>query len=369
MSGEREKKQPFFERLMRFLNVLVILALLGSYAGGSISPERFWPLAFFAMAYPLILISLFIFSIYWLLKRRWFLFINIVFLLIKWDYVEATVQFPKGDGQKLESGINVMSFNVRLFDRFNWIEGNDTEKSIYKFIFDQKPDILCIQEFHVENKKRSTPLDTLLNLPSLNYFHIEKNPKKTKWKAINGMATFSRFPIIEQGIVFYRPEHNNMAIFTDVLADNDTIRVYNVHLQSIGLQDKDYAVIDELMENQQMNDSRDGRNLVRYMRDGFKKRSEQAELIAEHIRTCRYPIILCGDFNDVPTSYAYQIIQKGLKDSFAESGSGFGATYVRVPFFRIDNLLHSPDFTATNHEVHQEVLSDHLAVTCQIKKN
>jgi endonuclease/exonuclease/phosphatase family metal-dependent hydrolase len=368
MKPERNRKWGIFGSLMLTANVLVLLALILSYLAGIISPARFWPLAFAGMAYPILLAFTAFFTFYWLLKRKWFLFLNVALILVKWDYVQETVQFHKRPNEEAPAGTKVMSFNVRLFDQFNWIEGNNTEQAIFQFIGDQEPDILCIQEYHGTNKKGADPLIELLKVGSLQYHHLEMNPKKTKWKSINGIATFSRFPTISKGIVFYTPEHNNMGIFTDVIMDGDTVRIYNLHLQSIGLQNKDYAVIDELMENQEMNDSRDGKNLLKYMRDGFVKRAEQAELVAEHVRTCRYPVILCGDFNDIPTSYAYQTIQKGLKDSFSESGFGIGATYVRVPFFRIDNVLHSPHFKASNHQVHKEILSDHLAISCRLSR-
>lgn len=358
MKPEQKSKWGIFGSLMLTANVLVLLALILSYLAGSISPDKFWPLAFVGMTYPLLLIATLFFTVYWLLKRKWFLFLNVALILAKWDYVQETIQLNR-PAENNSDGIKVMSFNVRMFDRFNWIEGSDTEKSIYSFLKYQQPDVLCIQEFFVGTKTGVQHCDELLRLESLGFVHLEKSNEKFA----TGIATFSRYPIVSKGVVFHDKEHNNMGIYTDLLIEADTVRVYNIHLQSIGLQDKDYALLDQLLEDQVVGSGTERKQFIRQMIAGFKKRATQADVVSEHLRQSPFAIILGGDFNDVPTSYAYQIIHRGLKDSFSQSGMGFGATYVRLPIFRIDNIFHDEHFVASDHQVHQQVLSDHYAIT------
>ncbi|TNF23941.1 MAG: hypothetical protein EP314_08580, partial [Bacteroidetes bacterium] len=352
MSRDNKRGPRLFNGFIASLNLLLLALLLLSYLAGSVSPATFWPLAFIGMAYPLLLLATLAFALYWLLNRHWFLFINVALVLVKWDYVQETVQFPKPSPQETETGIKVMSFNVRLFDRFNWIEGDATDQSIYQFVAAQKPDILCIQEYYADRRREKNPSERIMGTSELANIHFEANPNTTNNKLMNGAATFTKFPIIEKGTVFRSASNNNMGIYTDVVIDGDTIRIYNLHLQSIGLKDKDYVVIDEILNKQEVSDGKGGKDLLRFMRDGFIRRSEQAEVVAEHLRNCKYAVIVCGDFNDVPTSYAYQTISAGLKDSFSEKGSGFGATYVRVPFFRIDHILYDPFFESSDHRVH-----------------
>lgn len=373
MSGEREKKQPFFERLMRFLNVLAILALLCSYAGGSISPERFWPLAFFAMAYPLILISLFVFSAYWLLKRRWFLFINIALLLIKWDYVQATVQFPKDDGQKLDGGINVMSFNVRLFDYYRWADDRNTRKNSFEYIYRNQPNVLCIQEFYIDSNDDFKVMDTLLNTNTIKYSHLENYSKTQTADRKWGMATFSSYPIVNKGVIDFDSTFGNLCLYTDIKMNEDTIRVYNLHLQSVRIGNDQYLFIDQLMLNKSMKGVPaikllgDFKLLVYRMVHAFIERGKQAQKVKAHLNQSPYPTVLCGDFNDTPNSYAYNVLRKDLKDTFVENGSGFGNTFVRVPFFRIDNILYSPEFECRTHEVEDDaILSDHYPILANL---
>jgi hypothetical protein len=174
--------------------------------------------------------------------------------------------------------------------------------------------------------------------------------------------------VIEKGEVDLDDSHSGLAIYTTMLIGDDTVRVYNIHLQSIHLGKDGYEVIDELMKKQDLEDVNGGKMVLRQMKKGFIKRAEQAEIIAKHISECEYKVIVCGDFNDVPTSFAYQTISKGLEDSFSQAGTGLGSTYVRVPFFRIDNILFSEGFEALEHTVHPYELSDHFAVTTVLNR-
>ncbi len=373
MSGERERKRPLFERLMRFLNVLAILALLGSYAGGSISPERFWPLAFASMAYPLILISLIVLTFYWILKRKWFLFINIALLLIKWAFVEATVQLPKEEITAPDDGMNVMSFNVRLFDYYRWADDGNTRTKSFDYLYRNQPNILCIQEFYVDSSDHFRVMDTLLNTNIIKHAHFEnyrdnQQPGR-KW----GMATFSSYPIINKGVIDFESTYGNRCIYSDLKVDNDTIRVYNIHLQSVRIGNDQYLFIDQLMLNKSMKGVPvmkllgDLKLLVYRMVHAFIERGKQASQVKIHMNESPYAVILCGDFNDTPNSYAYNVLREHLKDTFVEHGSGFGNTFVRIPFFRIDNIFYSSEFESKTHQVDDDaVLSDHYPILSNI---
>lgn len=367
MSTKRIRKQDIADRFVLFLNVVVLVALGLSYLAGVISPEKFWVLAFFGFGYPIILITITIFIIYWLFRRKWFLFLNIALLVAKWDYVSATIKFNSNKNSDSE-GIKIMTYNVRLFDRYNWSNNKNTRFKAQEFIFNQQPDILCIQEFYNRKGDKFRAIDTLLNSNSIKHIHTENYAATQKSKHTWGIATLTSYPILDKGKITFPDSRSALVIFTDVLINDDTVRVYNLHLQSIHLGNADYAVLDDLMEAQELENVSGGRIVLSRMKSGFLKRAHQADIVAAHIKECSYPTIVCGDFNDVPTSYTYQTISKGLRDSFSKSGSRLGNTYVRVPFFRIDNILYSPKFKTKNHTVHPYELSDHLAVTAVLEK-
>jgi endonuclease/exonuclease/phosphatase family metal-dependent hydrolase len=373
MNEEGSKKQSVFERFMRFLNVLVIFALLAAYAGGVVSPEKFWPLAFATMGYPVILVSLLISTAYWIIRRRWFLFINIAFLLIQWNYVTSTFQLPQGEFKRPEDGINVMSFNVRLFDYYRWAEDEDTRRKSFEYLYRNQPNILCIQEFYVDSTDDFKVMDTLLNGNVIKHGHFENYRDNQhigrKW----GMATFSSYPIVNKGVIDFTSTYGNRCIYSDLKVKDDTIRVYNVHLQSVRIGNDQYLFIDQLMLNKSMKGVpvmkllADMKLLVNRMVYAFIERGKQAQQVKDHMNLSPYPTILCGDFNDTPNSFAYNVLREGMDDTFVEHGSGFGNTFVRVPFFRIDNIFYSSEFDSRTHEVEDDaVLSDHYPILSNI---
>lgn len=365
MSEEPRKNRSFFERFMRVLNILIIIALVLSYTGGIISPERFWPLAFAAMAYPLILAATVLFAIYWALNRKWFVFLNIALLLLKPSLVTGTFGFS-GNETDDKSGIKVLTYNVRLFDKYNWSHSSNSKDSIISFLSKENADILCIQEYYDVNSKilKQLGANGKKNIHLRNYYAQRDNKNNF------GIATISKYPMIHKGTIVLENSRSALAIFTDLKINDDTVRVYNFHLQSIHLGHDGYEILDGLMESQEMRELSDSKLLIGRLKSGFIKRAIQAEEIAEHIAKSPYAVIVCGDFNDVPTSYTYQTISEGLNDSFSESGNGLGATYVRVPFFRIDNILYSDDFESSNHRTFdQSTDSDHFAVSAQLNQN
>lgn len=361
------QKRELVDRLMLFLNMLLLIALSATYLAGIISPEKFWPLAFVAMSYPTILVFTALFIVYWLLRRKWFVFLNIAFLLVKWDYVAATIQL-NSDQESSQEGIKVMTYNVRLFDYYNWSNNKNTGRLIFELIRQEQPNILCFQEFYYKDENYFPTVDSLVGLHNFQYIHLDKYGQGSRHKRIRGMAMLTSFPIVNKGRISFDGSIGNLCLFTDLLINNDTVRVYNVHFQSIRLEKEGYDILDGIVQKKELKDFEGGLTVVRQMILGFKMRAVQADLVKTHINKCPYPVIVCGDFNDVPTSYAYQTLVAGLEDSFSESGSGIGNTFVKVPFFRIDNILFSNDFQSFQHTVYPHKLSDHFAVSTVLKK-
>jgi endonuclease/exonuclease/phosphatase family metal-dependent hydrolase len=185
-----------------------------------------------------------------------------------------------------------------------------------------------------------------------------------------GMATISRYPIVGKGKIEFPNTNNtitsNMCIYSDIKINEDTIRVYNVHLQSIQFENEDYTFIENIGEEKEAQIKGSKRILGR-LKKAFIKRAPQAEAVAAHIKKSPYPVWVCGDFNDPPSSYAYHTISGNLKDSFMESGWGFGSTYAgKFPSFRIDFILHDSKHSSFDYKIINEKFSDHYPLCCTI---
>lgn len=258
-----------------------------------------------------------------------------------------------------------------LFDLYNWSKNKETRSSILGSLTDIDPDILCLQEFYTSEEKGDyNNIDTLESMFNTKYYHVEYTitlRELDHW----GMATFSKFPIVNQGkLLFNNTNSNNMCIYTDILVNKDTIRVYNIHLQSISFSQQDTEFLEDIISDKDPKDEvKKSKNILRRLKRAFIKRTRQVEMIALHIKTCKYKIILCGDFNDTAASFAYQKLSKNLKDAFIEKGNGFGRTYAgKWPQFRIDYILHDKKLKCLKYQRSQETYTDHFPITACFEK-
>jgi endonuclease/exonuclease/phosphatase family metal-dependent hydrolase len=365
-----KRKLSLFNKVMMVISSLVSTALLFSLVCSYISPLEFWPAWFMATGFSVLVGAEIIVLLYWLVIMRWPLLIPVVTLAICLVHINRLAQFrmPLSEAEeRATQGINVMSYNVHLFDWYNWRNPWEKRNKILDQIKDAKPDIICFQEFFNSPKDKFITLDSIIAQNGLKYFHFEKYVLKKPFNGY-GMMIFSRWPIVNRGRFEFDGTRGNAATFADVLIKEDTIRIYNLHLESNRLKPEDYEFINDVGKgNSEL--KKDGwRNLARRLKNAATVRASEADTVASHIAQSPHPVIVCGDFNDSPTSYTYNHLSTGLKDAFLQKGVGIGQTYVgTAPSFRIDFILHHPGFQTTWFETHPEELSDHHAISARIK--
>lgn len=364
----KRKRLSYINRFAWFLNMGAVIALLIAYFAPHVSPENFWYIAFFGLGYPILVIINVLFVFYWLvLLRPRFLF-SLVAVLAGWTYLQAYIQinFNTAAPDKTKDRFKLMSYNVKLFDLYNWKNNKDTRNGMFDLLKEEAPQVLCLQEFYHSDKGDFKNLDTLLQLQNADYHHVEYTltlRDRDHW----GIATFSTYPIVGKGKIKFNTRSNNICIWTDIKINDDTIRVYNMHLQSIHFGYADNKFLEEVKKAEpaaETNEIEASKSILRKLKRAFIKRSEQADKVAQHIKKSPYPVIVCGDFNDTPSSYVYRTLGEGLEDAFVESGSGLGRTYINFPSFRIDYILNSPAFKTYNFRTVSANHSDHYPITC-----
>ena len=175
-------------------------------------------------------------------------------------------------------------------------------------------------------------------------------------KIINGQAIFSKFPIINKGTIEFPNTFNN-AIFADVVKGKDTIRIYNVHLQSFKIDVSTDPLKKETSEN-----------LFKRVGKTFSLQQAQTELFLEHKAQCTYKIIISGDLNNTAYSYVYKEIRAGMQDAFVEAGNGFGRSF-DFKFFpvRIDYIMVDESFEVNGFKTYDLKLSDHFPIISRLK--
>lgn len=359
------KDLGFFRWCILVLNGMALSLLMASYAAPYLDPARYWYIALFGTGHFWLVIVNLAFALLWLMLRWKIALIPLLVLLVGFSYhlrvfspISAEQQPPKDRQFKL------MSYNVQLFKLYNWTHNKDIRNRMLDYIVSERCDVLCFQEYFYADKEYFNTTDTLLQIQPARHVHFEAGVVRNG-NHYFGLATFSRFPIVGKGVIRFRQEKDrtNLAMYSDLLIGGDTLRVYNVHLASNHLNTRE---VDDMLGATEKT-WKITRTWLRKLRNGYRLRARQVLQVSESIRKSPHPVVVCGDFNDVPVSYTYRVMSRGLKDAFVGSGKGLGATYNgRLPNLRIDYILHSPSLNAYNFTVVHKDFTDHFPVTCKI---
>ncbi|RXR29388.1 endonuclease [Flavobacterium piscinae] len=324
------KKLGWFNKVIFFLNIVLTVLTFVAYILPFLAPKLFPILSVLTLFLPLMLILNLIFFGYWVIQFKRQMLLSGIVLLLGITFITKFYKLSETNTPIEEDDFIVMSYNVRLFNLYDWID-RDVSLSISDFIKEQTPDVLCVQEFSNQN-------NVDFRVYKHKYVFIEG--KNTKL----GQAIFSKYPIVNQGVIPF-PNSTNNAIYADIKRGKDTIRVYSIHLQSIKIT-PDVHEIDENIQGVSQDKSK---RMFRRMSSSFTSQQKQAEIIKKHKSDCSYPLIICGDLNNSPFSFVYRSVKGDLNDAFEEAGSGFGSTY-NFKYFpaRIDYI-----FTDKKFEVKQ----------------
>lgn len=370
---DRTRKSWFrFRSFFYILNLLGIISLILGYLSPFIHPETIGFIPLFGLAFPVIFICNFILMIFAFFRKSRWKYVFIVAFLLGFKLQFRTFVWGSNDQTKDQTTISLLSYNVHLLGFYNNSreEALDTRNQIFEYLKSSNADIYCFQEFfHQDKPTKFSTKDTLIEILNIKGEH-ERSRHKKRGRQNFGICILSKYPIVEKGdIVFHESDStNNMCIYADIVTPIDTIRVYNVHLQSLRFQQNEYAIFDD----QQLIHETTSQNVFRILKklyQAYPIRAEQANKVTDHMRNSPHPVVVCGDFNDTPMSYTYNQFSAQLTDAFRNCGFGIGKTYAgKVPAGRIDYIFHSPLLNSRNFKIQAECLSDHYAINCELYK-
>ena len=368
-------------RILLFINLIFAAGLLLSYMSVYVNPSIFWPAAFFGLIYPFLLLANVLFMIMWLVRLKKEFLISLIIILLGWGYIKRVVSFQgksldkettetiiDTDGSDIENktNINLLSYNVRLFNIFNQSKDKNAGEKILELISGKNPDLCCLQEVYIDNEKGISLEELTKNLSLTPYSNIVWANKIGK-KEYYGIATFSKFPMVNKGAIRY-PDSKNISIYSDIVIAEDTLRIYNNHLQSVRFNKRNFDFLVNLDLQSEEETILELRDISSRLKNAYIKRAKQADILSEHIRNSPYPVIVCGDFNDTPVSYVYRKIKGDLNDAFTLSGRGLGNTYSGTfPKVRIDYIFYSDEFSVFNFRTTKVEYSDHYPVSCSLR--
>ena len=353
----------------------MVLWLLVAIGCVQIPPHVFWPAAFGALTLPFALGLNLLLAVYWLLRRWRVAVLPLLVAALTWPHFQRGLALhpsrlaPMAAAPDHEKAVRVLSANVRIFNVYPQLRDPDlaSSRKLVQWIADSPADIICLQEFYNEPRGAHTRDGKVFRTVE----QIGENSgreaflSKTLTNSAGsefGMAIFSRFPILQRGTISFGKLTQNHAMFVDLrLPAGDTIRVFNFHLQSMSMEEKDIVQ----SYSSKAGFKQKSRGLLRRYKLGLIRRSLQIDTLVRRFERCRYPMLLCADLNDVPYSYSYDQLADHFQNAWATVGNGVGSTYNgRLPLVRIDNQFVSSQWTVRDFNVHYEIpYSDHFPTT------
>ncbi len=346
--------RDFLRNIVKISSVAVIFLTLLSYICPQVNPGSFRWFSFFGTAFPWLMLANI--GLFFLWTWRWhrFALYHLGILAFGWNFVAGFIGFNIGKDTRPESAISVATHNLGGLFRNEKITDALREKkaSQYAHFLQENgfPDILCTQE---TGGKFYRLLADKMTYPHT--FNLKK-----------GTVILSRYPIIAGGDIPFGKTANS-TLWADIkMAENQMIRVYNVHLQSNKVTNDAEKVIGKGDLNDEETWQEIGSVLGR-VGSATTLRSEQATLLREHIIKCQYPVIIAGDFNDTPNSFVYALLSDGLNDTFKDKGFGLGTTFGGVlPLLRIDYVLTDKTIKTYACQTIRSEYSDHYPVFVEI---
>lgn len=347
------KNLSILNKLIYFFN-LILFGLWGvAFTAPYLNPKNFSIASIMAIAYPLMLGLHVLFVVYWLLRFNRKILLSVLAIALSYTFSTPIIR-TKSSFKALakDHSFSIMSFNSQLayFSGGKKEEVAMHQSKIDRFLKQENVDVICLQE---ARKGMST---------NLNYPYT---------KTIGFSQIHSKYEILKSKTIEFNENSSNNSCFADIKVHKDTIRVYNLHLESLHLGNDDYNLLKSPNDSEAENEFQNKTNTIKQkIRKATSKRVNQVDKILESISESPYPSIICGDFNDVPQSYVYRKLTTNHEDAFIHSGKGYGATYSQLIFpFRIDFILAHKEWSAYNFEVLEDKLSDHQAIRCDIEFN
>ena len=359
------------KRTLVVLNIITAVLYLLSCLAPYIKPSSSWLIAILGLAFPFFLALMIGFIFLWLilkLRRVWFSIIILLFgyksIAVFWAFNSpAAFEYKKDPKQ-----IRIASWNVARF--LEW-KRNNNEKSQTRLkmldqISKQSPDILCLEEFF--HSPDSSFYHNIREIQSMGYpyYYFSYDPDGD-YQYI-GSAIFSKYPMIDTGLVrYFRPSMPEALVHADIKVNNDTIRVYATHLQSVQFRERDYEAIKEI-KNAEDSLYANSRSVLGKVRKAMNLRSSQADIAKDILEDSPHPIIFCGDLNDTPNSYTYFTIRGEMQDAFLKKGFGIGRTYSSLsPTLRIDYIFADDHFRINQFTRLVKNLSDHFMIMADVE--
>ena len=368
--------RKFTKRFIVIANIAVVILFLLACANAFLHPDRWWFISLLGLFFPLLLLLVAGFFIFWLFFNARMSLLSLVAMIIGWQNIHAFFAFSiskNNFADKPANSIRILTWNVRSWDEFITKKAGISNHriSMMQFVQQQDADVLCFQEFFEPNNYRGLAQNISYIQEQLHYpYYFFSRDHRYNNRLESGVIIFSRYPITKTTQIKY--DHDPMKsseslIGADLNVNGKMITVYTTHLQSVLFRSKDFHNV-EIIRNVDDSVLEASKSIAKKLKKAFSLRGNQADLVREQLDQNPYPVIICGDFNDIPNSYTYFHIRGDRQDAFIKKGFGIGRTYINLsPTLRIDYIMADKRFAVLQCSQVKLPYSDHRPVMADLK--
>jgi endonuclease/exonuclease/phosphatase family metal-dependent hydrolase len=341
-----------------------------SILAGGIPPSQTAWIQPFALIFPILFLVNIAFLIYWGITKSKYVLIPVIVTLVAFGNIFDNFQITLFNSDySITDHTKIISYNVQNFGEQTNNDNNlSVRNDIVSFLEEQEADLVCLQEYYSSGNKLYESIKLIRDTLSLTSYYYESyfDPK---YDMLSGMVILSRYKAVNKGKLKFTGTRT-FGIYTDVLIDNDTVRIFNIHLASIRLrpEDLDFVVSPDAENSKQFKSHTS--KIYQKLIQAYELREKQLINLVDVINSTPYNIILTGDFNDTPSSWVYTRLNDYLTDTYVAKGKGISHTYAGpLPYLRIDYIMISDHFETRQFEKHNFDKSDHYPISAIIKKN
>ena len=360
------------DAVVMLLTVVSALALVGGLLSKVVDPRTTSLFVFMGLFYQVVYVVNIACALWWVVRwKRWF-FISAAMLLVGVNsigfFYRSDAKVENGSEGVGRSDLVVATYNVRNFSDLETADDESNFHQVREWLNTQGVHLACLQEAHFSSTNTFREFRDGLKKMGYGFFANAKVDEE-ELDTGSGYAVLSTYPIVRHSVV-ERGETNIGGVWADIKVGRDTLRVFNLHLQSTGITSADQA---NTLSPQIMDDTMACANLSKIadkVVDNYRARASQAEVVARAIEESPHAVVVCGDFNDTPVSYTYhQILSEGLVDSFMEQGRGVEHTFRGLyDLFRIDYILSDREsFDVKKYNSFDLDYSDHKSVVVRLQ--
>lgn len=338
-------------------NVVTVIIMLLIGVSDRLDPTSYPLLANAGLLFPIFIFINLCFLLFFVIFRKKYILITFSGLIA--GYFSIRTYCPLNLRSEIPAGaIKVLSYNVNNFNKTNAPE--DDPNPILSYILNSEADIVCLQEAWL-NDEIIGKLEGIYDYRD----SVFSDGKK------DCIVLLSKYPVTGKERIRYDSKANISAAFK-VKIGADTVIVVNNHFESSGLSLEDRAGFKDMVKGKSETDTirAESRRLLTKLGEAARIRAPQVKAVAGYVRNCGRSVILCGDFNDSPISYAHRTLAEELTDCYISTGNGPGISYhVNAMFVRIDNIMCSAEWRPYGCKVDRSIgYSDHYPIYCWLKK-